>query len=557
MSSIATAVFKATVGLLVQKGRSAVAEKLKEGDVIDQKFRRLILREIDDVKSKLDGLAKKDLVSSFSSFKEGIEYLYEVFDKSKSSVEYDDNAIPEEEAASTASRQTHSLARRISDMNENALDDPAKKALAHAKKRFEHAREKARDAFANEALDLSDRILAMQYRIMATVLAACDNPTEALPACRVCIEELHSLTAVKECFTVELKKGFWARFSKDERRKIISAICHLNRVIYDVTLMVGFGDKEWPLVDTGGGKIDPLRDGRLTKVLRKQGMEHCFIKPWSFGQEGEKRHKLKSPVGIATNSRGQFLIADDGDKTIKVFDSNGNFELSFNIQTDDASLELYILDVASDEKDAIYVLIGVKKPEAKEYELEVWIFDKATALLHKFPMKKGPWGQGRRLTVCGSKVLVLRGSGSGDVVDVYKHDGKFVSSFGGGLFKSARDITAANGHIMVMDTGDSSVHLFTMKGKQESKMNVSGEGDNKYRTAFHPAGEHFVVAGYDRGAACSSMAVYTTNGEFLRSFQFGEEKTNWLGGITVTTEGHIAVIVGREKQNCKVSVIAM
>ena len=52
MSSIATAVFKATIGLLVNKGRDMAAEKLKEGDVTDQKFRGLIVREINDIASE-------------------------------------------------------------------------------------------------------------------------------------------------------------------------------------------------------------------------------------------------------------------------------------------------------------------------------------------------------------------------------------------------------------------------------------------------------------------------------------------------------------------------
>ena len=123
------------------------------------------------------------------------------------------------------------------------LDESAMLLLANAKKRFERAREKATEAFVNEALELSDRVLAMQYRVMATILETVDNPEVALAACRVCIEELHSLSAVKECFTIELKGGFWARFSKDERGTIISATCHVNRTIYDVMLMVSFGNK--------------------------------------------------------------------------------------------------------------------------------------------------------------------------------------------------------------------------------------------------------------------------------------------------------------------------
>ena len=81
MSSIATAVFKVTIGLLVNKGRDKAAEKLKDGDITNQKFRGLIVREIDDIKSKLDGLSRKDLLASISFFEEGIELLCDLFEK--------------------------------------------------------------------------------------------------------------------------------------------------------------------------------------------------------------------------------------------------------------------------------------------------------------------------------------------------------------------------------------------------------------------------------------------------------------------------------------------
>ena len=68
MSSIVTTVFKATIGLLVNKARYKAAERLKEGDVTEQKFLSVIVREIDDIKSKLDGLSRKDLLASISFF---------------------------------------------------------------------------------------------------------------------------------------------------------------------------------------------------------------------------------------------------------------------------------------------------------------------------------------------------------------------------------------------------------------------------------------------------------------------------------------------------------
>lgn len=39
---------------------------------------------------------------------------------------------------------------------------------------------------------------------------------------------------------------------------------------------------------------------------------------WSFGQKSDGN--LKFPQSIATNSLGDFIVADSGDRKIKVFD---------------------------------------------------------------------------------------------------------------------------------------------------------------------------------------------------------------------------------------------
>ncbi len=364
MSSIVTAVFKATIGLLVNKGRDKAAEKLRDGDVTDKKFRGLIVREIDDIKSKLDGLSRKDLLASISFFEEGIELLYVVFDKARTKSE---NAKVTVQAICT---EAFSLAEGMRILELTGLDDLATRALSKAKRRFEDARREATRALKNEALDPSDRMLAMQYRVMATILETVDNPAIAVAPCRVCIKELNCLPAVQNSFDVQLKKGIqavWGLFSKDERTKIISSVCHVNRVIYDVTQAVG--DDEpfwmWPTVDTGKsreGKVDPLRDGRLIEVLCKHGMEHCCVAPWSFGQGDEKKHRLKDPVAFATNSSGQFIVADQfktSDFTIKVFDSNGKFMDNHSLTTADFENqeEKFICDVATDKNDFLYLLV--------------------------------------------------------------------------------------------------------------------------------------------------------------------------------------------------------
>ena len=551
MSSLITAVFKATIGLLVNKGRDKLAEKLNEGDVTDQKFRGLIVREIDEIKSKLDGLARKDLLASISLFKEGIELLYEVFESARPSSEH--RAV---EAAATACVEPFDIAKEMRKLQLTALDESATRKLSTAKETFGEARLEAMRAFSNEALELPDRLLAMQYRLMATILETVDNPTDALAACRVCLDELHQVPAVKEYFKVELEEGLRlrARFNKDERRQIIFSVCHANRVIYDVMNMLG-SVKRWtlPYVETGKEKVDLLRNERVVKALKKQGNEHCCLL-WSFGQEGEEKHKLIDPRGIATNTKGQFVIADYEDKTVKVFDSKGKFDFKFNPQTDDTHSKLYILDVATAlEDDNIHLLVELKKPEAEKWagEREVQVFNKNADLQHKFPVRRsGDWD---RLTVSKQrgKILLLIDDDvvdihepSGDVVDVYQEpSGEFVCSFGGGVFKDARDITATcDGRVMIVDWGDDSLYIFDVEGHQLGKFNIKYERDVYYRIACHPASD-VVLAGQERETARLTLAIYTVNGEFVRRIQLDEEVGLVLVvlGITVTVEGHIAL----------------
>ena len=176
----------------------------------------------------------------------------------------------------------------------------------------------------------------------------------ALPECEECLHKLHSLPAVQDNFKVELGEGVLnvrSRYGKDERRKIISTVCQVNRAIYNATRAVGRDALVWPFVDTREDEVDPLRDGRISKVLRKVNMEHCCLL-WSFGQE-----ELRWLFGIATNIKGQFLIADYSDESVKVFDSNGKFDFRFKPQTDDTDTKLYVLDVAAGEDEKISLLV--------------------------------------------------------------------------------------------------------------------------------------------------------------------------------------------------------
>ena len=96
------------------------------------------------------------------------------------------------------------LAKEIKCLSLTKDNGPSTRALSDAKSRFKDARRKATEAFSNEARSTSDRLLAMQFRVMSTLLEKIDVPADALLACRLCLEELHVVPAIKESFKVQL-----------------------------------------------------------------------------------------------------------------------------------------------------------------------------------------------------------------------------------------------------------------------------------------------------------------------------------------------------------------
>ena len=576
MSAIISAVFKATIGLIVNKGRDVAAERMKEGDVADQKFRSLIVRDLKEIHYKLDALSQKDLKAAVDFFETGLGCLYRAFDTMHSAnvslgaakvaerneeEDFKEITLPSD----TDPEKNIVLADGIRNMQLNELDETTKSLLSNAQKKFRLAVENATHACNNEALSTFDLITAIRYRVMAAMLQSAAETArtsgdlkstlqKALPECEQCLKKLNSLPAVQNSFKVELSKGLLnirGQFGKDERMQIISTVCQVNRTIYDAMRTVGKDVHVlvWPYVDIGEDQVDPLRDVRVLQVLEKTekvDMEHYCITPgWSFHVTGNQvitpGLSLDVPIaGIghwATNTVGQFLIAGERRETVHVFDKNGMFQFSFNAQTDDAERKIQIADlVTEDASEKIYLLIELYN------ENEVQVLNKTADLQYKFRV-----GYGSRLVVSGSKLVIL-GPWS---AQVYNQNGEFDRSFHFFKFlgdKSLVDCTATyDGRIMIKHRkGDFSdyhcVHVFTMEGKEIAKFR-SGVGLNLKYMYFSPrsAGEHVVIAGSNYGDEIITVELYTVDGKLVRRILLRDESSLHFEAITVTMEGHIAV----------------
>ena len=194
----------------------------------------------------------------------------------------------------------------------------------------------------------------------------------------------------------------------------------------------------------------------------------------------------------------------------------------------------------------IYVLVELELGA----EPEVYVFSHTADLLHKFPVRRGRWG---RLAVTNNKVLVLT---VGETVDVYEHEGRYVRSIGEGILTYALDITASpDGQVMILDRYDSCVFIFTEDDEQQRKFNINTKEDDYCRISCHPSREFVVVAGRERATEHPCVAIYTKDGESVRRIVLTENKNLYTTGITVSMEGHIAVVVSDFSDNGKVIVL--
>ena len=582
MSAIISAVFKATIGLIVDKGRDVAAERMKEGDVADQKFRSLIVRDLKEIHNKLDVLSQKDLKSAVDFFETGLACLYKAVDTMRSanvslgaakvSKRNEEEKVEEITLPSdTDPGKAIVLADGIRNIQLTELDETTRSLLSDAQESFRLAVEYTTHACNNEALSTFDRITAIRYRFMAAMLKSAAETVrttgdlkstlqKALPQCEQCLKKLNSLPAVQNSFRVELNKGVLnirVRFGKDERMQIISTVCQVNRAIYDAMQKadkaVNVHVLKWPGVDIGEDQVDPLRDVRVLQVLEGVKMAHYCITVGSFDL-GLRPLFWR----MATNTLGQFLIADSW-RTVHVYDNNGMFQFSFNPQTDDAKTEIQkIYDlVTEDVSENIYLLVRLRRPWPNGWDEEVQVFNKNANLEYKFPVR---YALMNRLLVSGSKLLIL----SSWEADVYNQNGDFVRSFE--FSKSGGDRALTNctathdGHILIMhDKGGYSdffsVYVFTAEGQEIAKFK-SGVGFGLDFMHFSPrsAGEHVVIAGYDGEYGIIVVEIYTLDGNFVRRILLRDEPKLQFKGITVTMKEHIAVGFTGCNGYCKVVV---
>ena len=116
MSSIITSIISSSLGLVLNKARHTAADKLKQrGDVTDEQLRNAIVDDLNDIKTKIDGLARKDSLASYSFLKEGIISLNVALDEARDEQISKDEANADQDSGSKKTKTaTRNKSQKVS-----------------------------------------------------------------------------------------------------------------------------------------------------------------------------------------------------------------------------------------------------------------------------------------------------------------------------------------------------------------------------------------------------------------------------------------------------------
>ena len=322
MASIVTKILSSTVGLLVNKARDSAAAKLKDGDVTDARIRELVVRELNDVKTKLDGLSRKDLLSSYSFLKQGIDLLNVSLNKSMDEQKRVDKPT-NEQAASTMSSSVQSGILNEALVLSQAMEKlkiVSDEQFECAKERFKDARRRATDAFSNQALSIEDRLMAAKLHIVATILECLESPETAIIACLSFLKELNGHEAIAEIFSVYLNRGFiMSRLNKAERVECVKSIMLVNYTLFQ--FVSKFSSKytsasAWPTIELAERSFNPILSWQEVSTRKSMGDELTQLPNRLILDEDI------IPGCSAVNSHGDVVVGEHPD-TIKIISKTG------------------------------------------------------------------------------------------------------------------------------------------------------------------------------------------------------------------------------------------
>ncbi|XP_028407036.1 uncharacterized protein LOC114529429 [Dendronephthya gigantea] len=365
MSEVITGLLKGTFGLISNKIRDYSAEKLQDGGLVDQKFRGLIVRELDDISSKIDAISRKELLTSISCLQQGIDRLGMALGETFKTMDQPTAGLPIAGASSNETKPAQSVTVEEAVALANAIQKLkiiSNERFESANDSFNEAGKEASRAFNITTLDIEERILATKVRITSGILQNLNDPELAASDCLQSLRELNSLPAVQDIFSVHSKGGIKSVFKKKSRSEIVETVTMINLVLAD--FITRFTTRrmsvfEWPMIECGKIVIHPIHYDK-SSLPNIKGMK--ITPPWDVVAHEEvsaRRERTRN---------GQILYFLSDRCILRKLDKTGELQLytifppfdenrKHSQFTDDGEFTgTRIYDVTVDEDGTVYAL---------------------------------------------------------------------------------------------------------------------------------------------------------------------------------------------------------
>ena len=361
MSSILISILSSTLGLLSNKARDSTAAKLKDGDVTEAKIREIIVREMNNIKTVLDGLSRKELLSSYQFLKEGVKLLN--VSLGDSNVNHSKTATNQVQVEGDEASGVSTLVKSeilneafaLSCSIENLKMQTAKE-FNEAIKRFTDARKEATKAFSIETLNIEDRIFAAKVRVISEILEYLESPKTAIIGCLSFLEELHTLPAIRQMFSVYTHRGLWSKLNTSERNGNIKSVMLINYVLF--RYVSKFSDKyrsaySWPTIKMDDRIFYPILEWE--EIATRKSMVDELTQP-------PNRVTIIDngiyPQLSAVNDQGNVVVVQKYTNTIMVISKMGRSRVIdiHDLPEDAQVIDDRIRGVAIDKSNNVYVI---------------------------------------------------------------------------------------------------------------------------------------------------------------------------------------------------------
>ena len=543
---LVTGIVKLTFGFLAKKIRSGIAERLKDGDVTDEECRRLIISELDDIKSKLDGLARKDLLSSLCFLQEGINRLYQSLlqlDSNENTAESTEQATLVETASSRGTGLNSPISDVIALVNViTSLKIRSNDRFKSAMKSFELSREKATEAFCNEALSIEDRIQASQIRMMARILENLEDPDASVSDCLQYLKQLHDIGAIQEIFSVLIDGGIKSWFNKKKRLNNAWSVQVMNQTLFEFarkfTKPSLFGLlSQWPLISLGEESYHPVwGEDRVVRKLKESGLQVISLCPdFTFDEKIYQNHAV-------VNSTGEIVALTRYTDTFKIFKRSGESRTLCEVPREEHASAWYFQAMDIDAEDNIYVITTLRGSHGS-WRFKLFIFDKNGNKKSETPLL---FLQGFRKRVSmainkDGKVAILNWKTKVLYVEnVYFEQNCFsLNELSTQEFFSRVNVRFldCNG-TKVIAADEHTVYIYTENGQLQRKVKIPEEhGSGIGSVAINHVTERILVKMYE-----GSLLSFSETGELIDSLNLESSEWSHAANLTSHPNGPVALV---------------